>query len=242
MTLFSKLSTKSTRTHDGPSVIATNTKAKVSPRLPRGATVLSGIKVAAVVAGRLGSSVPYMQGIVEAANEVIAYAEAMKSNRKECKEIAALAEELVRGLLAETGGVKEDELSERSRLGLAELQRKLETIGKAMRDMGRTTLVRGILLKENHAAQLVDHRRTLQDAVAKFQCVRMDIRVARMEKKQDDIIASLCRLAGSSMDGYPAKEGVGLWPVSFKLAVTRAFRSENIVFFCCSPLLAMLID
>lgn len=46
----------------------------------------------------------------------------MKDNRKECKKIAALTEELVNGLLAETEGVDEDGLSERSRLNLAELE------------------------------------------------------------------------------------------------------------------------
>ena len=46
----------------------------------------------------------------------------MKDNRKECKKIAALTEELVKGLLAETEGVDEDGLSERSRLNLAELE------------------------------------------------------------------------------------------------------------------------
>ena len=75
MTIFSKLSTKSTRTHDHISEIAAKTKAKVGPGLPRSESVLSGIKVAAVIAGRLGTSVPYMQGIVEAANEIVACAE-----------------------------------------------------------------------------------------------------------------------------------------------------------------------
>lgn len=47
----------------------------------------------------------------------------MKSNRKESKEIAALTEELVKGLLAETQGIDdEDALSEQSRLNLAELE------------------------------------------------------------------------------------------------------------------------
>ena len=46
----------------------------------------------------------------------------MKDNRKECKRIAALTEELVKGLLLETNGVEEDGLSEQSRLSLAELE------------------------------------------------------------------------------------------------------------------------
>ena len=55
--------------------VAAKTKAKVGPHLPRGSTVLSGVKVAATVAGKVGSSVPYMQGIVDAANEVVACTE-----------------------------------------------------------------------------------------------------------------------------------------------------------------------
>lgn len=46
----------------------------------------------------------------------------MKKNRKECKAIAGLTEELVKGLLAETEGVEEEDLGERSRLSLAELE------------------------------------------------------------------------------------------------------------------------
>ena len=60
---------------DRLSVIAAKTKTKVRPRLPRSKTVLSGVKVAAAVASKLGGSVPYMQGIVDAANEVAACAE-----------------------------------------------------------------------------------------------------------------------------------------------------------------------
>ncbi|KAM5537702.1 hypothetical protein V8D89_008651 [Ganoderma adspersum] len=122
MEIFSKLSTTSAKTVGCLSGIAAKTKAKVRPRLPRRATVLSGVKIAAAVAGTLGSSVPYMQAVVHAANEVVACAGAMKSNRQECKKIAALAEELVQGLLAETEGLEEDDLSERSWLDLAELE------------------------------------------------------------------------------------------------------------------------
>ena len=46
----------------------------------------------------------------------------MKSNRKECKQIAALTEGLVDGLLAETEGVEEGDLGERSRMSLADLE------------------------------------------------------------------------------------------------------------------------
>ncbi|KAI1791037.1 hypothetical protein LXA43DRAFT_449348 [Ganoderma leucocontextum] len=73
---------------------------------------------------------------------------AMKSNREDCKQIAALAEELVNGLLAETEGVEDEDLSERSRVNLADLEWRLQRTGKAMGEMRKATLV--------------EHRRALQ--------------------------------------------------------------------------------
>ena len=47
--------------------------------------------------------------------------------------------------------------------------RKLENIRTAMSEMGKVTLIRRLLLKDKHMAQLADHRRALHDAIAKFQ-------------------------------------------------------------------------
>ena len=80
MPVFSKLSTTSAQAIGRLLVVAAKTKAKVGPHLPRGSTVLSGVKVAATVAGKVGSSVPYMQRIVDAANEVVVCAEVSKSS------------------------------------------------------------------------------------------------------------------------------------------------------------------
>ena len=80
MPVFSKLSTTSAQAIGRLLVVAAKTKAKVGPHLPRGSTVLSGVKVAAMVVGKVGSSVPYMQGIVDAANEVVACAEVSNSS------------------------------------------------------------------------------------------------------------------------------------------------------------------
>lgn len=75
MAIFSKLSIKSAKAKDRLSALAAKAQAKVRPHLPRGDAVLSGVKVATTVAGKLGSSVPYMKGIVDAANQVVAHAE-----------------------------------------------------------------------------------------------------------------------------------------------------------------------
>ncbi|PIL37752.1 hypothetical protein GSI_01446 [Ganoderma sinense ZZ0214-1] len=241
MAIFSKPSTKSAKTIECPSTANLKISLRVRRRLLRGSTVLSGIKVAAAVAGKVGGSVPYMQGIVDAANEVVACAEAMKNNRKECKKIAALTEELVKGVLAETDGVEEDELSERSRLNLAELEWKLETVGKAMKEMRKMTLLRRLLSKDEHATQLVEHRRTLQDAVVKFQlmhCVRMDLRMARIEKKQDVVVEALIFGQGGSSTAMERSDsgGVAVRGSGTRVSIEESYfflpRPRGIQFIC----------
>ena len=46
----------------------------------------------------------------------------MKSNRKQCKKIAALADELVSGLLAATMDIEEEDLDEITRLAFADFE------------------------------------------------------------------------------------------------------------------------
>ena len=46
----------------------------------------------------------------------------MKSNRKQCKKIAALADELVSGLLVATKDIKEEDLDEMTRLTFADFE------------------------------------------------------------------------------------------------------------------------
>ena len=142
-TVFSKLKSASTKPFTRVSVLAMKAKAKVGPRLPRGSTVISGIKLSVAVVTTLGLSVPYMQGISDAASKVKEHADvsssaiylepplliacygtvqAMKSNRKRCKKIAALADELVGGLLVATKDVKEDDLDEMTRLTFADFE------------------------------------------------------------------------------------------------------------------------
>ena len=75
MAILSKLSTKSARTPRHLSATATKAKAKVGLRLPRGETVLSGLKVSTTIASKLGGSVPYMQGIADTMDQIVAYAD-----------------------------------------------------------------------------------------------------------------------------------------------------------------------
>ncbi|PIL37751.1 hypothetical protein GSI_01445 [Ganoderma sinense ZZ0214-1] len=163
MPVFSNISSNTTSAAGRLSAAAAKAKAKAGPRLPRGATVVTGIKLSVTVATTLGLSVPYMKGISDAANEIMKYSDAMKANRKQCKRLAA-----------------EHEISIPMSLSLAELEWNLESIGKAMGQMRQESFVRRLLSKDEHAAQLVQHREDLQNALDKFKA-----RLTRLEKKQD---------------------------------------------------------
>ena len=74
MPVFSKTSSKVTPpTLRRMTAIAAKIKTKAGHRLPRGATVVSGIKLSVTVATTLGLSVPYMQGISDALNKITKY-------------------------------------------------------------------------------------------------------------------------------------------------------------------------
>ena len=47
--------------------------------------------------------------------------------------------------------------------------RSLEAIGRATKEMREATFIKRLLAKDEHAAQLIKHRRALQDAAARFQ-------------------------------------------------------------------------
>ncbi|PIL37740.1 hypothetical protein GSI_01434 [Ganoderma sinense ZZ0214-1] len=127
MPVFSKISSKTASATSCLSSVAPKAKAKVGPRLPRGATVVTGIKLSVTVATKLDLSVPYMQGISEAADEIMKYSDAVKTNRKQCKRLAAVCEELMGALLAATEGVEERDLEIPVSLSLAELEWQMQS-------------------------------------------------------------------------------------------------------------------
>ncbi|TBU31247.1 hypothetical protein BD311DRAFT_752906, partial [Dichomitus squalens] len=163
-------------------------------------------------------------GISDAASKLMEHAAAVKSNRKECKKIAALTEELTSGLLSATKDVKEEDLDEITRLNLAELEysQRMQTIGDIMSRMRGESFVRRLLAKDEHATSLADHRRALQDAISKFQIMqltRLDTRILRLEKKQDLMLVALG--ASSTVGGGLSSPS----PLLPRLGVRRKIRS-----------------
>ncbi|TBU31243.1 hypothetical protein BD311DRAFT_786610 [Dichomitus squalens] len=230
--VFSKLKSVSTKPLHRVSALATKARAKVGPHLPRSSTVVAGIKVSFAVATTLAPSVPYMQGIVDAASKVKEHADAMKSNRKECKKIAALTEDFARGLLAATDDVKEEELDDPTRLNLALFEWKLQTIGEAMGQMRKEDSFRRFFAKDEHAETLAEHRQMLQDAVSTFQVMQLARalpRIVRLEKKQDLVHHAV----GSPSRRLPtlsvARRARSRW--RFVAMLSSALRASNFFFF-----------
>ncbi len=70
--IFSKISSKTTKTAGRLSAIAAKAKAKLGPRLPRGDAVIPAAKLAIMAASKLGGAVPYLQGIADVMDQIVA--------------------------------------------------------------------------------------------------------------------------------------------------------------------------
>lgn len=122
--------------------------------------------------------------------EVISSTKTVQSNKKQCKEIAALASEIVAGLVIELDGVDESQLDDPLRLTLTGLEwcenhaqvrrclassrlpmhlRKLERIRAAMQHLKKRSFLRRLVSKDDDAKSLSEHCQSLQNALVIFQ-------------------------------------------------------------------------
>ena len=69
--VFSKLKSVSSKPFGRIAILAAKTKTKVGPYLPRSSTVVGTAKVSVAIAATLGLSVPHMQGMYEAAKQIL---------------------------------------------------------------------------------------------------------------------------------------------------------------------------
>ncbi|KAI0370535.1 hypothetical protein BV20DRAFT_1052293 [Pilatotrama ljubarskyi] len=119
----------------------------------------------------IASSVPFVQGITSTVATLMKRAEDVKQNRKECKELAQSAERVISLVVAATSGISEDEMDDKMKLNLAELewQVRMERIVGTMTKLGTQSAVRRFWRKDKHAAALAEHQRALNDALNEFQ-------------------------------------------------------------------------
>ncbi|KAH9852261.1 hypothetical protein C2E23DRAFT_826565 [Lenzites betulinus] len=127
--------------------------------------------IAVVKAG--GSSVPFMQGISSVVVLVLKRAQSVKQNKKECKELARLSESVLTAVLDATNGVPEEELDDKMRLHLAELEWCVcVTAYECLNIMGRLDgkpFLRRFWRKDKHTDALVEHKGALEHALNIFQ-------------------------------------------------------------------------
>ncbi|KAL1942385.1 hypothetical protein VTO73DRAFT_5987 [Trametes versicolor] len=129
---------------------------------------LKPVAAAVQATGDVGSAVPFLQGISSVVATILQRAETVKQNRKECKELANLAmsvESAVRGVIED---VPEDELDEKMKKHIAELEKDMNGIVETMTRLKSKPVWRRFLRKDKHSDALVEHRQRLKHGLNMF--------------------------------------------------------------------------
>ncbi|KAI0758025.1 hypothetical protein C8Q74DRAFT_1441667 [Fomes fomentarius] len=121
------------------------------------------------MAGQLGSSVPYLQGVMEATAKILERIEAVKRNHKDCKELGEHAQSIIDMMWSTTEKMAEEDLDDLLRLHLAELETALLGIITAMHDLRKQSKFQRILRKQHNDAALSEHKEKLKNAFLAFQ-------------------------------------------------------------------------
>ncbi|EIW55021.1 uncharacterized protein TRAVEDRAFT_51150 [Trametes versicolor FP-101664 SS1] len=135
---------------------------------------ISRIPIAPVItvvetAGNVGSSFPLVQGISSVTITLLQRAQVVGRNRKECKELACLAESVTSAVVEATNDVQEEELDEKFLLHLAELEWRMEQIVNTMTRLERKPTWRRFWRKDKHDDALIEHKKSLEHALRIFQ-------------------------------------------------------------------------
>ncbi|EIW62900.1 uncharacterized protein TRAVEDRAFT_69110 [Trametes versicolor FP-101664 SS1] len=119
--------------------------------------------------GNVGSAVPYLQGVSSLVVSILQRADTVKRNREECEELAWLAKSVVSTVGNVTRDVPEDELDEKMKEHITELERNMTEIMKTMRHLQDKPVWRRFVRKDKHSDALAKHKQGLTHALAMFQ-------------------------------------------------------------------------
>ncbi|KAI0716773.1 hypothetical protein C8Q76DRAFT_617167 [Earliella scabrosa] len=137
-------------------------------------TVVTALKVT----GQIASSVPFLPGITEATVTILERVDNVKRNRRECKELAELAQTITTALVTATSGIADEDMDDDMKLNLAEYEWRLQRVVDTMRELRSRSWVQRLLRKDEQEAALAEHRESLKNAWTIFQ-VRYMLRVLR---------------------------------------------------------------
>ncbi|KAI9059194.1 hypothetical protein FKP32DRAFT_1680021 [Trametes sanguinea] len=130
---------------------------------------LGPVKTSLELLSKAGTPVPGLQPAVETVLQIVQYAEAAKRNRAESAELAAAAAQIVEALVQATTDVHTEEFDDDFKRDLHELYGALEGICATMHSLARTNAWCRFLNRDDHAAAIQEHRRSLAHAITLFQ-------------------------------------------------------------------------
>ncbi|KAI0758020.1 hypothetical protein C8Q74DRAFT_292627 [Fomes fomentarius] len=130
---------------------------------------LETVAFAMQLAGQLGSSVLFLQGVMEATAKILERIEAIKRHHKDCKELGKDAQLIIDMMWSTTETMPEEDLDDTLRLHLAELETALEGIIAAMHDLRKQSRLQRVLRKQHNDAALSENKDKLKNALRAFQ-------------------------------------------------------------------------
>ncbi|KAL1939627.1 hypothetical protein VTO73DRAFT_9660 [Trametes versicolor] len=133
-------------------------------RIPLGPVI-----TAVQTTGNVGSAVPYLQGVSSLVVSILQRADTVKRNREECKELAQLAQSVMAMVANVTRDMPQDELDEKMKEHVTELETDMEEIIKTMTRLQNKPVWRRFLRKDKHSDALSKHHQGLTHALVMFQ-------------------------------------------------------------------------
>ncbi|KAI0656612.1 hypothetical protein C8Q70DRAFT_1056517 [Cubamyces menziesii] len=178
----------------------------VSRRLPTYASRcrpnLAAIKTSLQLLNQIGTPVPGLQAAVGTVLQIIEYAEAVKRNRDDARDLAVSAAQIVEALLQATEDLRTDEVDEAFRADIVDFHNELLRISMTMHNLVKRDVWHRLLNRDGHAAAIVEHRRNLAHAITVFQ-IKEGITSRRlMVRKHRELRDSLGSLSSMVAEQY----------------------------------------
>ncbi|KAJ8495246.1 hypothetical protein ONZ51_g1833 [Trametes cubensis] len=117
----------------------------------------------------LAKQLPGLQAAVGTVLQIIEYAEAVKRNRDDARDLAVSAAQIVEALLQATEDLRTDEVDEAFRADIVDFHNELLRISTTLQDLVKRDVWHRLLNRDGHAAAIVEHRRNLAHAITVFQ-------------------------------------------------------------------------
>ncbi|KAH9894760.1 hypothetical protein C8Q73DRAFT_691384 [Cubamyces lactineus] len=144
----------------------------ISRRLPTYASRcrpnLTALKTSLQLLNQIGTPVPGLQAAVGTVMQIIEYAEAVKRNRDDARDLAVSAAQIVEALLQATEDLRTDEIDDSFRTDIVDFHNELLRISTTMRNLIKRDVWHRLLNRDGHAAAIVEHRRNLAQAITGY--------------------------------------------------------------------------